>query len=202
MIETECSLEVVSLPPACWIRATSSWVPSPGLFNFSLLCVTGLSFERTKLTVLFALLCVGQQEDVSSAPLLCLFLVDSAKFVLTQPSAVVNLFFSFFYGGDCDAHFIPRGKRLGLTREGGQAWWPGKSCCCFLGNRCSSSLRSAICLSPSWWECLRAGDDQMLWESGLLQKKKLKPDTAQPQSLWEILCLWLLQRRLRSDFAL
>lgn len=68
-----------------WDKGNKFYSPT-GWFHFlSLLCVTGLSFGCTKLTVLFALLCVGQQEDVSSAPLLCLHvtrtLVSPAKMV-------------------------------------------------------------------------------------------------------------------------
>lgn len=68
-----------------WDKGNKFYSPTGWFHLLSLLCVTRLSFGCTKLTVLFALLCVGQQEDVSSAPLLCLrvtrTLVSPAKMV-------------------------------------------------------------------------------------------------------------------------
>lgn len=155
--------------------------------------MTGLPFARTKLTVLFALLCVRQQENISSAPLLCLRLVGPAKFVLTQPTIRNSQFIFFpFSGADCDALFIPPRKRLRFAREDR----PGG-----MGNLAAVSWETAVApvcgqLFASVLPGENVGEQAMIKcceNQGFC--KKLKPDTAQPQSLWEILCLWLLQRK-------
>lgn len=131
--------------------------------------------------------------------LLCFASASPAPWLAPLWWSKLNLesIFFLFSRADCHAHFIPRGKRLGFTCEDG----PG-------------SMRT---LAPVSWETTVAPacgqlfasqsvvSGENVWEQETIKCsenqgfcKKLKPDTAQAQSLWEILCLWLFQKRVKE----
>lgn len=138
--------------------------------------MTGLSFGRTKLTVLFALLCVGQQKDVSSVSLLPPF--GRPHSVCLHPTVRNSqLIFSSLVELIVMLILFHEGSGSGLTREdrpGGMGNLAAVSWETAVAPVCGQLFASVL----SWWECLRAGDDQMLWESGLLQKVETRYSSA------------------------